>query len=212
MSKCSPIIYNGISEDIISFQNNAVMLGNKEANRIKNIITIGRLTAQKGYNYLLEAIALLKDTLLFNLYIFGEGSQKEDLMNQSKSLHLTDIVKFMGFHDNVLDYMSESDLFVSSSLWEGFPTVILEAMACGLPVVATDVSGSRELIINNYTGILVHPKRPDEIAGAINLILNSPNLARRFSKNSRSKITEYLITNVAKKYENIYSQISQNKK
>ena len=147
---------------------------------------------------------MLKNSVPFSVLLLGDGPDKEYLLQQTKTLNLNDIVKFIGFHDNVLDYMAESDLFVSSSLWEGFPTVILEAMALGLPVVATNVSGSCELIENDITGLLVPPKDPVALAEAIGSILNSSERSASFSKNAKIKVKNFSIEKTAKEYEELY--------
>lgn len=204
LKKQSKIIYNGISQKTINYPEE----DKHRRDQIKQIITVGRLTEQKGYIYLLKAISLLKNSVPFSVLFLGDGPDKEYLLQQTKTLNLNDIVKFIGFHDNVLDYMAESDLFVSSSLWEGFPTVILEAMALGLPVVATNVSGSCELIENDITGLLVPPKDPVALAEAIGSILNSSERSASFSKNAKIKVKNFSIEKTAKEYEELYLGLS----
>lgn len=206
LKKRSKIIYNGISQDIIDYPEQEEKL---RRNKIEQIITVGRLTEQKGYSYLLQAISLVKDSVSVHVLFLGDGPDKKYLLEQIDVLHLNTIVKLLGFHENALDYMSKSDLFVSSSLWEGFPTVILEAMALGLPVIATDVSGSRELIKNNVTGLLVPPKDPVALAKAITSIINSPAHAVLFSKNAKNKVKDFTIEKISKDYEILYLELSK---
>jgi glycosyltransferase involved in cell wall biosynthesis len=203
------IVYNGIPKKIIGYKEKVKKFYDEKQNSRKpiNIIAIGRLSTQKGYKYLLEALSLLKEKINFNLYIFGEGQDKDSLKQQAQMLNITNSVKFMGFHDDVLGFMAGCDLFVSSSLWEGFPTVILEAMAVGIPVVATDVSGSRELVVNNITGLLVTPKQSNELAKAIYKIITSPDTAKKFTENATKNLQEFTIERTANKYSKIYSDL-----
>lgn len=207
LNKKSKIINNGISQDIINKTQKITKINKSENSETYKIITVGRLSEQKGYVYLLEAISLIRSDYDFALYIFGEGPEKEALIKTSKALKISNNVKFLGFRPDVLDFMSHCDIFVSSSLWEGFPTVILEAMALGVPVVATDVSGSRELIRNNFTGILVPPKHPKKLADAIIRLMNFPEEASVYVENAYNEVLNFSIENIAEKYLKSYTTL-----
>lgn len=205
MRKKSVIINNGLPNKTLELKNKR---GFKKNDSEINIISIGRLTKQKGYTFLLEAIFKLKNMENVHFTILGEGPEKDQLVNYAKELELNNI-SFKGYQPNAIEYMLHSDLFVSSSIWEGFPTVILEAMAVGLPIVATDVSGSRELIENNYSGILVPPKNSKALADAIYEILNSPTKARRFISNAHNIVKKFSMDSVTKQYLKIYNELLQ---
>jgi len=209
LNKKSIIINNGISRNILKKVNQTRSKEDKKnsKNNLYKIITIGRLSIQKGYEHLLKAIPLINETYKLRLYIFGEGSEKRTLKQIAKDLNITKRVCFMGYQNDVLDFMLGCDVFVSSSLWEGFPTVILEAMALRIPIIATDVSGSRELIKNQFSGILVKPERPKELAEAITKMMNSPEQANMYAKNAFISIEEFTIENVAIKYQNVYNGV-----
>lgn len=207
--KSSPLIYNGISEKIIehlSEKTNYFDATIMSSTPVK-IISVGRLSHQKGFEYLLRAAKLLKNDLDYQLILVGDGPKSDSLKKLSKSLGLQNKVEFLGFRDDVLQIMAKSHIFVSSSLWEGLPTVLLEAMAIGLPVIATDVSGSREIIINNKTGMLVPIKNPKAIVNAIITLISNPRLTESLVLNAKEMVRNYSMANVAIKHVNYYKQL-----
>ena len=135
---------------------------------------VGRLSPQKGHSDLLQAISILRQTRSIHLLIIGSGPLEGELRQKSADLGLQDSVHFLGSRSDVFDILPHLDMMVSSSWWEGFPTVLLEAMALSVPVVATDVSGSRDLVKTGETGILVPPHAPALLAEAILRSLNVP--------------------------------------
>jgi glycosyltransferase involved in cell wall biosynthesis len=120
------------------------------------LLAVGRLSEQKNFSQMLQALALLprQDWVL---WLVGEGEQREQLMAQIAQLALGDRVQLLGMRSDVALLMQSADLMVISSLWEGFPYVVVEALANGLPVVASDVGGIREGVIDGQTGWLVKP-------------------------------------------------------
>lgn len=139
------IIYNGI--DALSIDK-AVGSHAKPSDNVFRICTIGRLTEQKGQWHLIRAITgLIKEGLKIELHILGEGKLEKYLRNLAKNLGIASNVFFEGFVNPPFAKMSEYDLFVFPSLWEGFGNVIIEAAACGLPTISSDYkSGAREIL------------------------------------------------------------------
>ncbi len=136
------------------------------------IVSVGRLDEQKGYSYLVEAMALLKkEQPNAVLIVAGDGPHMEELRARAASRGLDGSVHFVGELQNVGPLLRRACLFALSSLWEGLPYTILEAMAAGLAVVATDVGGCAELVADGETGRLVPPKDPDALAAALLWIL-----------------------------------------
>ncbi|MFA5173568.1 MAG: glycosyltransferase family 4 protein [Candidatus Pacearchaeota archaeon] len=150
--------------------------------QIKNIIFVGRLIYAKGVQDLINAFAQLENKDL-KLTIVGDGPYKKDLEELTKKLNLNNRIIFTGEKNKkeVLDLLSKSDLFINPSYSEGLPTSVLEAGAVGLPVIATDVGGTNEVIINNITGILINQKDPKEIKEAIEFYINHPKEKTKYS-------------------------------
>lgn len=133
------------------------------------LVGVGRLAPQKGYDILLLAFSLvLQEFPEAHLTLIGEGPEKSDLQRLACSLQVADAVTFAGFRANPYAYMRQADLFVSASRYEGFANVLLEALACGTPVVATDCPGAaREVVREGMTGWLAEAHSPDSLASAI---------------------------------------------
>lgn len=120
------------------------------------ILGVGRLTRQKDFPTLLKAFALVRKEVDSRLVILGEGEERENLEQLAKDLGIEEYLWMPGFVDNPYKYMSKSDVFVLSSIYEGLPTVLVEALALGLPIVSTDCkSGPREILDNGKYGKLV---------------------------------------------------------
>ena len=131
------------------------------------IAVIGRLVTQKGHSDLVRALQIVCRTQEVHLLVIGSGPLEAALRRQTHETGLDAVVHFLGARSDALDIMRHVDMVVSPSWWEGFQTVILEAMATLTPVIATDVSGSGELVRSGVTGLLVPPHRPERIAAAI---------------------------------------------
>jgi glycosyltransferase involved in cell wall biosynthesis len=132
------------------------------------ILGVGRLTRQKDFGTLVRAFRQVRDDRRARLVLLGEGEQHPTLEALIGELGLVDDVQIMGFVANPYPYYGAASLFVLSSLWEGLPTVLLEAMALGLPIVSTDCpSGPREILEDGRLGELVPTENPSALARAI---------------------------------------------
>jgi len=134
-----------------------------------HLVTAGRCSSQKGYDILLQAFALVRNVhQCASLTILGEGEERHGLERMAARLGLAGAVRFLGFQSNPYPYIKRADLFVSSSRYEGSANAILEAMACGTPVVATDCpSSNREVIEEGVTGWLAQVEDPQSLAATI---------------------------------------------
>ena len=151
------VIYNpAYPDDIFERLGCSVDKGTMDDLKKKYIISVGRLEPQKNFLNLLNAVSLIRDKTNIELIILGKGSLEESLKSYCKYLKIEDIVTFIGFKTNPYPYMSRADVFVLSSDFEGFGNVIVEAMACGTSIVATDCpSGPTEILDNGRWGTLV---------------------------------------------------------
>ena len=155
------------------------------------LITVGRLSEAKGYGDLLDALNELRQTYpqVF-LVIVGAGDYLRAITAKIKSLELDGYVRLLGLRSDVPTLLAASDIYVSASHWEGLPVSILEAMAAGLPVVATNV-GDIPLVIKPEFGICVAPHQPSQIAAALGYLVENPEQKANFG----SKAREYVIQN-----------------
>ncbi len=143
--------------------------------RVSIVLSVGRLTRAKDYICLIRAFALLKARREAKLIILGEGEERPRLEALVRELRLQEDVSMPGFVLNPYAYMSRADVFVLSSAWEGLPGVLIEAMACGCPVVSTNCrSGPDEILANGKYGPLVAVGNPAALAEAISQVMESP--------------------------------------
>lgn len=173
------------------------------------VISVGRLEAQKGIPDLLQAaVIILQNRSDCQFLIVGDGDDRAALEALAAKLGLGRAVCFAGHRSDVPELLRASSLFVLASLWEGMPNALLEAMAAGLPVVATNVEGSREVIVSERSGLLVAPANPEELAKAVLRVLNDPTLACELVRNSQGDIFKRF-TNVAMvgAYERLYREL-----
>lgn len=170
------VIYNGIEPELYYSNKNSKLELRKKMNiplERKIILSVGRLQYQKGYPYVIQsAFELKKRGYDFLWLIAGEGELRPQLDKLVREYDLEDCIQFLGIRDDIPELMCASDIFVLSSLWEGLPGVVLEAMAAGLPVVATNVGGTPELVENGKNGFLVPPRNSLLMADAIEKIMS----------------------------------------
>ncbi|MCC7359646.1 MAG: glycosyltransferase family 4 protein [Anaerolineales bacterium] len=170
--------------------------------------SVGRLSEQKGYAGLLAAApAVLRGRPAARLVLVGDGPLEAALRAQAAALGVTDQVVFAGSRPDVERVLSVFDVFVSASLFEGLPTVVLESMAAGVPVVATAVSGSRELVADGRNGLLTPPAAPDELARAINRVLTDPALGAQLAQTARAGLAPYSIDAAAAGYQALWESV-----
>ena len=175
------------------------------------LISIGRLERQKGFDVLLEAVSLLMP-FSENTYvvIVGDGLDLNGLREHAEENNLTNRVRFLGRRDDVPNLLTASTAFILSSRWEGMPNVVLEAMAAGLPVIATRVEGVSELIRDGINGLTVAPDQPTELANAILQILSQPDFRRNAGLNSQAIVAkEFTIQRTTEAYVKLYVQLLQ---
>jgi glycosyltransferase involved in cell wall biosynthesis len=174
----------------------------------KNILFVGRLRPVKGIQYLITSMKKIHEEIQdARLLLVGENSQeKEGLTALSIQLGIQNCVQFVGMvpHEKVKMFMQQADVFVLPSLSEGFPNVILEAMACGLPVIASRVGGIPDIIINATNGYLVEVKDSNDLANKILLLLSDDTLRKKISDNNRDLVKKYSWENVTIELEKIY--------
>jgi len=173
--KDSVVIYNSIDTKSIK--------PIKLTKKVKNLVFVGRLIYGKGVQDLINVFDKLNNKNL-SLYIVGDGPYKNKLEDLAKRLNLENKIIFFGEVNRlrVIKILSKSDIFINPSYTEGLPSTILEAGLVGLPVIATDVGGTKEIIINKKTGLLINPKNFIELKNAITTLINNSERIK-FAKN-----------------------------
>lgn len=199
------VIYNGI--DTEQFYPDYVKRSGSEF-----IITSGasRVTHRKGLNYLIEAVAeLLPHYPRLRLKIIGEGNTKKELENLVKKSKIEKNVDFVGRipHEKTPAYYQEANLFVLPSINEGMSNAILEALASGLPILATDTGGSKELVRDGINGFIIRMKDAADIAEKIKKIIANAELRASMSQASRQLAETMSWSKVAHQYFTLYKKI-----
>jgi len=170
---------------------------------------VGRLAQVKDHKTLLDACHILKNrSKKYHLVVVGDGPLKLDLITYAQTLGIASNVTFTGERSDIAELMNAFDVFVLSSVSEGISVTLVEAMACGLPVVATDVGGNPEVVLDGKTGFLVPPQDPDAIAQKIIELLKRPNLRSTMGRAGRARAEEvFSIHKSVERYENLYKEV-----
>jgi len=158
------------------------------------LLNLGMLNPQKSQENLIAALPhVLADDQKIRLVIVGCGEREQILRDHIRALHLEDHVFLAGKRQRqeVFEILSMADIYVSSSLWEGLPIAVLEAMAFRLPVVATDVIGNREAVSNLETGLLVPPGDPGTLGKAIRTLVRDKEFRNRMGTSGRRRIEAF---------------------
>lgn len=180
--------------------------GNKEGNA-KTIVFVGRLHPVKGVQYLIEAMSIIHlETPDVKLVLVGDGVERSNLEELAERLELNGCIQFVGQvpQERIPQIMHQADVFALSSLSESFGIVNLEAMATGLPIVATNVGGIPDIVEERVNGYLVNAKSPDEIADRILILLQNDEMREEISANNKEKAELFTWDKVTGTVEKIY--------
>lgn len=175
--------------------------------------TVARLTPEKGHRYLLEAVAKIKPSIPdIKFLLIGDGPLRDELENQADKMAISDNVIFLGLHKDVPEILQILDLFVLPSLYEGLGIVLVEAMACGKPVVATSVGGVPEIVKDGQTGLLVPPHDSSALARAIKTLLDDTKRAEEMGMAGKEKVGQMFDQKIIiKKYTDVYDSMMREK-
>ena len=199
------VLTNGI--DYLKFNKTAISR-DFAVNRPLIIGTVCRLEWQKGLSYLLLAMKIILAKFPeTRLEIVGDGSLLGELQDLSKKLSISKSVSFFGKFTEVIPFYNRMDIFVLPSLYEGFGIVLLEAMASGVPVVATNVDGIKEVVVDGKSGILVPPKNPEAIANAVTHIIEDPQLRKDLVDEGFNRARLFDIQEHLLKLDNLYNNL-----
>ena len=209
-----PVIRSCSDLNIISSKVSERRFNSIEPKKEIIIGSVGRLNWAKGYKYLIDAIDIIKDKVEFkiNVFIAGDGRLKSSLQSQVEKRGLLSVIKFLGSIKNIPNFLASLNIYVQPSISEAGGISVMEAMVCGLPIIASRTGGIAENIIHKETGILVQPGNTLELAEAINNMISMSEKQRQ-SIGEKAKIfalTEFDLNKNAKKITDIYKHIIDN--
>lgn len=175
------------------------------------LLSVGRLEKVKGHKHLIEAFSIFKKEVKnAKLILVGDGSERGNLERQAEKLAVKDSIQFIGAvrHDDIGHYYHKADVFLMPSLSEGFGITAVEAMASGIPVIATSVGGLAELVEDKKTGLLVPPANASSLAEALRFILDNAKTADLLAKEGVKKATGYSWNSIASRVGSMYKIIA----
>ncbi|MBS0408396.1 MAG: glycosyltransferase [Proteobacteria bacterium] len=169
------------------------------------ILTVGRLEYQKNHDLLLRAFAASEAAKGYDLVIIGRGSMDAETKALAAELGVADRVKFPGWVANPWAWMARSTLFVLPSRWEGFPSVVAEALACGTPALVTSCDfGPAEVVEDGKSGWVVPPENLEAFSAAMDHLLENRALREEFSRNGRIRAEEFDIDKMVERYSSLF--------
>lgn len=172
------------------------------------MIVVGRLAEQKGHRYLIEALRVIQPQIPgIRAWFVGEGELRAELESLSESYGLSNIIDFLGRREDVFELLRQANLMILPSLYEGLPINIIEGMDAGLPVIATDIPGTRELVQQGMTGWLVPPRDPAALAEMILKVIREPEQTETIRRRAKEVSAKYSIEATANRYQQIYRDL-----
>lgn len=171
------------------------------------VLSIGKLLPQKGMDLLIQSFqSILKKFPDWTLVILGEGKERQNLEELIIKLGLKNKVFLPGIVKNTKDYMNASDIFVLASRWEGFPNALGEAMAFGMPVIATDCDfGPNEMINHEKNGILVKNENVQEMRNALEQLMGNPGKRSKLGQSAKEISEKFHLTEITEKWNRLLS-------
>ena len=208
------VIYNGVDLDF--WQNNVpakeiifkkkTELGLLQDDKV--IVAIGRLHPQKGHEHLLRAAKkIIPKMQNLKFLIIGDGPMRLSLESLSERLGIKENIIFTGNREDIKDMLYLSDISVISSIREGFSNVVLESMACGKPLVATDVGGNNEIIIDGENGFIVPSKDEDALADKMLILAGNEELTKKMGLTAKQTVEKFSLMKMIHETENLYSRL-----
>ncbi len=223
------LVHQGVSPEKIMVINNSIQIEplqgrldeyrqkkKKEELGIDNdpvVGTIARLSPQKDiYTFLYAISDVVREFPEVRCLIVGDGHRRRKLEDLSHRLELKGNVSFLGYRDDVREILEFFDIFVLSSLWEGLPLVVLEAMAASKPVVATKVPGTAEAVVDGKTGLLVPIRDIERLAHSIKRLLKDKNLCQSMGKAGRRRVEKHFtVEKMVDATERLYMDVMRSK-
>lgn len=172
------------------------------------IVAAGRLADAKNYPMLIDSMRILRAAVPARLFILGQGELEPALRRQIAEHHLQDAVTLLGFHRNPWKYIVRADVFALSSHYEGFGNVLIEAMALGVPVVATASAGTRDIVTPGVNGLLVEPHTAEAMAAALRSVLEDGDLRAAMARAAKVSSERFAAPSVIARYDTVLEQLA----
>lgn len=204
------VIYNGIDTDsFVNRDGNAIRKELGIPSDVPVIGTVGRLTPQKGQKCLIEAISRMKEKFTeIMLLIVGEGPIKDELKDYVNTLNINKNVIFTGSRRDVPALLSAMDIFVLPSFWEGLPNALIEAMASGKPIIASDLPPVREIFDSEKVGVIVPVRDSTAISSSIESLLNNKSRSETLGKFAKERaFSQFDIKTAVERYTSLFENI-----
>jgi glycosyltransferase involved in cell wall biosynthesis len=172
------------------------------------LISVGRLSRQKGHRYLLEAMpSVLERFPHVVVLLVGDGPQRADLEQQARHLGVETSARFLGTRDDVYHLLAAADVFVLPSVSEGMPMALLEALGMGVAVVASNLTGIADVVEDGRHGLLTPPGKPDSLAHAVTRLLEDDDLRANLSQSGKQLVRqEYTVDRMCERYESLFRE------
>lgn len=194
----TPVVFNG--SDLSKCQRKTDYTSAKPF----RFVHIGRFNSQKNHGVIIEAALLLKNEgFKFVINLIGGAGNEEERKKEVKEKGLDDVIIFSGLQSNVYPFLHESDCFILPSTYEGMPITLVEAMGCGLPIIASAVGGVPDMITNEETGILIKPTVED-LTTAMKRVMSDENLRETIGTNALKSSQKFTSEQMFRGYDNIY--------
>lgn len=176
------------------------------------ILCVGELNKNKNQLTVIRAVSeIIRENTGIMLWLAGNGPYEEILRDEIEKLNLQDHVRLLGYRTDLENFTGSCDILVSASFREGLPLNLLEAMACGKPVIASVNRGHRELVRTGYNGLLFDAENVQELKNHILTLMKSPGLRKKFTENGFKVVEKYKAGNVEKELRRIYLQQDANR-
>lgn len=172
------------------------------------IVAAGRLADAKNYALMIDAVAKVRESMPARLFILGQGELEPSLRAHAANRNLGDAVTFLGFQSNPWKFIAQADVFALSSRYEGFGNVLIEAMALGVPVVATASAGTRDIIDSESTGLIVDRHTEDAFAAALLRVLGRRDMRDAMSRAARHAAERFAVPAVIARYHGVLEQLA----
>ena len=171
------------------------------------VAAAGRLAEAKNYPLLIDALASVRERIPARLAILGQGELEPSIRQQIDRRGLSSAVRLLGFHANPWKFIAQADVFALTSRYEGFGNVLIEAMACGVPVVATASPGTRDIVTNGVDGLLVDAHTPAAMADALLRVLGDDAYRQRLRLGAAASAEKFGLQTAVARYDAVLSEL-----